>query len=74
MESLPLFDHSHVHLEAVDKQTQSLLFYVSFMSMMLFFFICSALIEKHKPAYGHETTYTILAGIAFSIVLFYSTP
>lgn len=43
------------------------------MVMMVFFFVCSALIEKKKPAYGHETTYTILVGIAFSVVLFFST-
>jgi NhaP-type Na+/H+ or K+/H+ antiporter len=42
--------------------------------MMLFFFVCSAIIEKYKPSVGHETTYTILLGIAFSVILYYSTP
>lgn len=58
----------------MEDSTQTILFYVTFMSMMLFFFICSALIEKHKPSVGHETTYTILAGITLSVLLFYSTP
>ena len=75
MEALPIFDHTHVHLEvAASNQTQTLLFFISFIGMMLFFFICSALIEKHKPSFGHETTYTILLGIAFSVILYYSTP
>jgi len=44
------------------------------MGMMVFFFICSALIEKHKPPFGHETTFTIIAGIIFSVVLYFATP
>ena len=73
-EQSSVFDHSNVHLGKMEDSTQTILFYVTFMSMMLFFFICSALIEKHKPSVGHETTYTILAGIALSVLLFYSTP
>ena len=38
--------------------------------MMLFFFICSALIEKYKPTYGHETCYTILFGVLISLILY----
>jgi hypothetical protein len=51
-----------------------MLFYITFMLVMLFFFVCSAVIEKYKPSVGHETTYTIIVGVLFSIMLFYATP
>lgn len=71
---LPNLEHPHVHLEASSKETQSMLFYITFMLVMLFFFVCSAVIEKYKPSVGHETTYTIIVGVLFSIMLFYATP
>ena len=66
---------SETRLElAIDQQTQALLFYVTFMVMMVFFFVCSALMEKYKPPFGHETTYTILFGVVFSVILYFATP
>lgn len=38
--------------------------------MMLFFFVCSALIEKYKPKIGHETGFTIILGIVLSLLIF----
>jgi sodium/hydrogen exchanger-like protein 6/7 len=75
MQQLPILEQIHAPLQvSASKQTQSLFFFISFLLMMLFFFVCSALIEKYKPSVGHETTYTILLGIAFSVILYYSTP
>lgn len=38
--------------------------------MCLFFFTCSAVIEKYKPSYGHETGYTILIGVTISLLIY----
>lgn len=37
---------------------------------MLFFFVCSAIIEKYKPKIGHETGLTIILGIVISLIIF----
>lgn len=37
---------------------------------MLFFFISSAIIEKYKPQYGHETCATIVVGVIISVILY----
>jgi NhaP-type Na+/H+ or K+/H+ antiporter len=44
------------------------------MGMMVFMFVMKSLVEKYKPSIGHETSATILFGVIFSLVLFYSTP
>jgi len=41
-----------------------------FSVLMMFFFFGCALIEKYKPKYGHETGYTIILGIIFSLILY----
>jgi NhaP-type Na+/H+ or K+/H+ antiporter len=38
--------------------------------MMLFFFMGMALIEKYKPKYGHETTYTVALGLLISVLVY----
>ena len=48
-------------------------FYVTFMCMMLFFFMVAALSEKYKPSIGHETSYTIILGIVLSVILWFCT-
>lgn len=45
-------------------------FYMTFIFMMLFFFVMAAVQEKYHPPVGHETSFTLLAGIAFSIVYY----
>jgi sodium/hydrogen exchanger-like protein 6/7 len=62
------------HLKAIEKATQSYLFYVSFMIMMIFMFVTKSLVEKYKPSIGHETCYTIIFGVLFSVILYFSTP
>lgn len=39
---------------------------------MLFFFVMSAIIEKYKPEYGHETCATIIVGVFISLILYAS--
>ena len=39
---------------------------------MLFFFVMSAIIEKYKPQYGHETCATIVVGVFISLILYAS--
>lgn len=39
---------------------------------MLFFFVGSAIIEKLKPRYGHETGYTIIFGVVISLIIYAS--
>ena len=41
-----------------------------FISMMLFFFVVGAIIEKYNPPFGHETCATILVGICFSFAFY----
>ena len=62
------------HLKAIEKSTQSYLFYVSFMIMMIFMFVTKSLVEKYKPSIGHETSYTIIFVVIFSVILYFSTP
>ena len=51
-------------------ETVSIYFYLIFLLMMLFFFVGSAVIEKFKPKYGHETGYTIIFGVALSLIIY----
>jgi NhaP-type Na+/H+ or K+/H+ antiporter len=60
------------HLLAASHENGNLDFFVLFLVMMLFFFICAAVIEKYKPQYGHETCYTILFGVSLSLILYVS--
>jgi len=59
------------HLGAAN-ENGNLTFFVTFLIMMLFFFVVAAFIEKYKPQYGHETCYTILFGISVSLILYAS--
>ena len=52
-----------------DSESQSLSFFVTFLIMMLFFFITGAAIEKYKPRIGHETCATLLLGILISWII-----
>jgi hypothetical protein len=36
--------------------------------MMIFFFMMGALIDKYKPAYGHQTCLTIILGATISLI------
>jgi hypothetical protein len=45
-------------------------FLLTFIVMCLFFFVSSALIEKYKPSYGHETCFTILVGVTISLLIY----
>ena len=38
--------------------------------MCIFYFACSAFIEKYKPKYGIETSYTILIGVTISLLIY----
>lgn len=48
-----------VELESIEVESQDLdnpvyqSFLATFLAFMMFFFIVAALIEKHKPPYGH---------------------
>ena len=52
---------------AEEKLTQS--FYITFLFMLLFFFVTGAAIEKYKPAFGHETCATLILGVIVSLFL-----
>ena len=54
-------------LLAEEKLTQS--FYITFLFMLMFFFVTGAAIEKYKPAFGHETCATLVLGIIVSLLL-----
>lgn len=49
-----------------------MIFYVTFIFMVLFFFLTSAAGEKYKPKCGHETTYTVALGLLVSIIYWYA--
>ena len=53
-----------------DSHGEQVYFFITFIAMCLFFFSCSALIEKYKPSYGHETGYTILIGVTISLLIY----
>jgi solute carrier family 9 (sodium/hydrogen exchanger), member 6/7 len=55
-----------------DGEKVSVYFYLIFLLMMLFFFVGSAIIEKFKPRYGHETGFTILFGVVVSLIIYAS--
>lgn len=56
------------HSDGLNHEEVSLVFYLSFITLMLVFFFGTAFIEKVKPAIGHETGLTILVGVAISLV------
>jgi len=57
--------------EASEEDKESVFFfYITFIVMMLFFFMGMALIEKYKPQYGHETTYTVALGLVISCLVY----
>lgn len=49
-----------------------MIFYVTFILMLLFFFISAAAGEKYKPRIGHETTYSVILGLVISVILWYA--
>jgi hypothetical protein len=53
-------------------EAANFIFYVTFIVMLLFFFTTGAASEKYKPAFGHETTYTVAFGILISVILWYA--
>ncbi len=53
--------------DGLNHEETSLVFYLSFITLMLVFFFGTAFIEKVKPPIGHETGLTILVGIAISV-------
>ncbi len=54
------------------KDDGSIIFLITFLFMLLFFFITASLSEKYKPKIGHETSYTVILGMIISIVLWYA--
>lgn len=38
---------------------------------MMFFFVVAALVEKHKPQFGHQTGATVVLGIIWSFTFYY---
>lgn len=59
-------------LQSGDGEAASITFYVTFLLMLLFFFITASCGEKYKPPCGHETTYTVALGMVISIILWYA--
>ena len=55
-------------------ETETYLFYVAFMGMMVFMFVMKSLVEKYKPSFGHETGATIVLGVIFSLIFYFSSP
>lgn len=49
-----------------------MIFYVTFILMVLFFFLTSAAGEKFQPKCGHETTYTVALGLLISVIFWYA--
>lgn len=52
----------------LNHEETSLVFYLSFMTLMLVFFFGTAFIEKVKPPIGHETGLTVITGVAISFL------
>ena len=50
-------------------EAANMIFLVTFMVMMLFFFMTGAAGEKYHPPFGHETSYTIAFGIIVSLLM-----
>jgi len=62
--------HEAVHLtQELCPDDTKYFFYGSFLIMTLFFFIMAAIGEKYHFKVGHETVFTIIFGIAFSLLL-----
>ena len=56
----------------LSEEAANFIFYVTFIIMLLFFFTTGAASEKYKPAFGHETTYTVALGLLISVILWYA--
>lgn len=57
-----------------ESETDVLLFYLTFLFLMVVFFVGAAYVEKNKPAFGHETGLTILLGVAISFIMWAIVP
>jgi sodium/hydrogen exchanger-like protein 6/7 len=57
--------------ESSSQEENNTFFLVTFICMMLFFFFTAAMMEKYKPAVGHETCATIIVGIIVSLAFWW---
>lgn len=56
--------------ESPEAATSKMEFYLMLVAAMIFFFVCAGAIEKYKPRCGHQTSYTIILGVIFSLILY----
>ena len=67
-------DMSECFGEPAEGETDELLFYLTFLGLMIVFFVGAAYVEKNKPAFGHETGLTILLGVGISFLMWWIVP
>ena len=48
-----------------------LIFYIFFLFFLIFFFVMEGLIHKTQPIIGHQTVFTILLGLIWSVFWYY---
>ena len=68
---IPLLKASHGDEEPDETQEEeeNMAFYLILFALMMLFFITSAYNERYKPVCGHQTSYTIIAGIVSSCII-----
>jgi NhaP-type Na+/H+ or K+/H+ antiporter len=58
--------------EEINAEHEQLVFYIFFLSFMIFFFTMEGIIHMKKPLIGHQTVFTILLGLVWSVLWFIS--
>ena len=68
---IPLVNASHgdEDPDETQKEDENMDFYLILFTLMMLFFVTSAYNERYKPVCGHQTSYTIIAGIVISLLL-----
>ena len=61
--------HGDEDPDEAQREEENMTFYLILFALMMLFFITSAFNERYKPACGHQTSYTIIAGIITSSIL-----
>ena len=62
-------NHGDEDPDEAQKEEENMAFYLILFALMMLFFITSAYNERYKPICGHQTSYTIIAGIVASSII-----
>ena len=57
--------------ENPEDASKTLGFYVTFLTFLVIFFLCEAIVERYHPIIGHQTVFTVVLGIIWSGIFYW---